>query len=238
MTLERAIRARPGPALIAYLMGGYPSREAFPGVLAEVASVADVVEVGVPFSDPMADGTTLQRANAVALAGGTHLEWILEHTVGLSVPVVLMGYCNPFLAYGAERLAQVAHVAGYVVPDLPLEESGMLPLPLVQLVSPVSSPERLGRSCDASRGFVYAVSATGTTGGRYDVDLDWLGRVRARSSLPVAVGFGVRRPEQVARLRSAADAVVVGSALVQALDRGESPAAFLRRLMAPREVTS
>lgn len=248
--LEEALRAprRAGrPALAAFLTAGYPSRDRFAETVARVACVADAVEIGVPFSDPMADGVTIQRASASALAQGVTLRWILEQLASLaprpSAPLVLMGYLNPFLAYGCARLARdaaEAGVSGLIVPDLPLEESGPLAaalgeegLALVQLVTPITPPGRLARLASASRGFVYAVTVTGTTGG---AGLDgegiasYLARVRSASRLPVLAGFGVRTAEQVAALARHADGVVVGSALIEALERGDDPGPFLARL--------
>jgi tryptophan synthase alpha chain len=249
--VERVLRAAAAagrPALAAYLVAGYPRRADFARVVTEVASVADLVEVGVPFSDPMADGVTIQRASRAALAGGASLRWILEElrtlARGLAAPTVLMGYLNPFLAYGLAALARdaaAAGVAGCIVPDLPLEESAPFGerlaaegLALVQLVTPVSPPERLAALCRASRGFVYAVTSLGTTGGQVELPpglTAYLDRVRAAASLPVLAGFGVRRAGQVRALAPHADGVVVGSALVESLERGESPAHFLRGLL-------
>lgn len=240
-----AIRSAPGLAICAYVTAGYPDKEAFPGVLASVAHTADVVEVGVPFTDPMADGLTIQKANHLALAEGVALGWILE-TVGeaaLDAPVLLMGYYNPFLAFGLRDLvARMTEtgVAGLIVPDLPIEESGPLAglldrsgLGLVQLVAPTTPRERLRLLAKSSRGFVYAVTTTGITGGSTKFDpavLDYLDRVRDAASLPVLAGFGVREREQVARLAGHVDGVVVGSALIDAIDRGDDPADFLSGL--------
>ncbi|MDQ7087968.1 MAG: tryptophan synthase subunit alpha [Acidobacteriota bacterium] len=175
-------RARP-PALVAYLTAGFPSLEAFRPALLATAARAAVVEVGVPFSDPMADGATIQRASRRALEAGVTLEWILEQLEALreelAAPVVLMSYLNPLLAGGLERCvrrAAAAGVAGMIVPDLPLEEAGLLrellqreSMALVQLVTPVTAPGRLDRLVRASAGFVYAVTTTGITGGQVSV---------------------------------------------------------------------
>jgi tryptophan synthase alpha chain len=200
----------------------------------------------VPFTDPMADGVTIQRASHAALAAGVNLRWILEELgalQGLPQPLVLMSYLNPLLAFGLDRLAASAAragVAGFIVPDLPLDESGTLSaaleggqLALVQMVTPVTEAARLQRVCAGSQGFVYAVTMTGTTGSNVAVPQDVLGyldRVRAASRLPVCAGFGIRSREQVLRLRGHVDGVVVGSALVEVLERGEDPAAWLRSL--------
>jgi tryptophan synthase alpha chain len=241
----RAAAARGGPALVAYLTAGFPKKERFGADLKRVAASADVVEIGVPFTDPMADGMTIQRASHAALAQGVTLAWILGELGALAprpaVPLLLMSYLNPLLAFGLERLpraARAAGVAGVIVPDLPYEECADLKqaleaegVGLVQMVTPVTPPERLAMLCGAAQGFVYAVTMTGTTGKSVaavpDEVLDYLARVRAVAPIPVCAGFGIRSREQVARLRGHVDGVVVGSALVEVLERGQDPAAFL-----------
>ncbi|MGB6449387.1 MAG: tryptophan synthase subunit alpha [Steroidobacteraceae bacterium] len=242
----RAASRDAGPALVAYLTAGFPSRERFTEDVHALARGADVIEIGVPFTDPMADGVTIQRSSQAALAQGVTLEWILGELSSMPrvrVPVLLMSYLNPLLAFGPERLAAVAAragVCGFIVPDLPFDESSPMRealaaegLALVQMATPVTRPERLGPLCDASEGFVYAVTMTGTTGRSVTVPsetLEYLDRVRARSTLPVCAGFGIRGPEQVARLRGHVDGVIVGSALVEVLERGDDPAAWLATL--------
>ncbi|MEW6746536.1 MAG: tryptophan synthase subunit alpha [Planctomycetota bacterium] len=236
------------PALVAYLTAGFPAKESFARDLLSIAGEADVVEIGVPFSDPLADGVTIQRASRVALENGVTLRWILEELSRLSElprsPLILMSYLNPLLSFGYERLAADsarAGVAGFVVPDLPLEESAPLRaaldragLALVQLVSPVSPPERAKMLCEASTGFVYAVTMTGTTGGSFESAsiAHYLDTLRSVSPLPVCAGFGIRSRDQVAALAAHVDGVVVGSALVEAIERGVDPAAILRGLRA------
>jgi tryptophan synthase alpha chain len=242
----REANAAGRPALVAFLTAGFPRRDDFPAQLAAIGGEADVVEIGVPFSDPMADGMTIQRSSRVALEQGVSLRWILEALRAAErprAPLLLMSYLNPLLAYGLDRLpadARAAGVSGYIVPDLPFEESGELRdalesagLALVQMVTPVTPPERLATLCGAARGFVYAVTMTGTTGKQVDVPADVLGymdRVREASRVPVCAGFGIRTREQVARMTGHVDGVVVGSALVEVLERGDDPAAFLRAL--------
>ncbi len=244
--------AERGPAVAAFLTAGFPDPDRFADTLRSVASEADVVEVGVPFSDPMADGMTIQRASRVALEAGVTLPWILDgiRSARPAAPVLLMSYLNPLLARGLEALAEEAAgagVAGLIVPDLPWEESEELRdaleprgLGLVQMVTPVTPPDRLAVLCGASRGFVYAVTRTGTTGAAVDVApvLSFLDRVREVSPVPVLAGFGVRGPEQVRELAAHADGVIVGSALIETLERGEDPVAFLRSLRPAREVSS
>jgi len=253
-TISAAIRAaalRGRPALVGFLTAGFPTRLGFKDNLSAVASVCDVVEIGVPFSDPMADGTTIQRASFAALADGVTLPWILEELESLkerhAAPILLMSYLNPLLSVGLAalpRAAAAAGVAGIIVPDLPFEESADLKraldregLALVQMVTPVTPPERLAMLCRDAQGFVYAVTMTGTTGtpkGRSaEVPLevlDYMDRVKRCSNVPVCAGFGIHSRDQVARFAGHVDGVVVGSALVEVLERGEDVAAFLRSL--------
>jgi tryptophan synthase alpha chain len=242
----RTAAANGEPALVAYLTAGFPRRDDFLTNVRALAAAADVVEIGVPFTDPMADGVTIQRASLAALAQGVSLKWILSTLESLGevrAPLLLMSYLNPLLAFGVERLAPAAAragVAGFIVPDLPLDESSALSaaleteqLALVQMVTPVTQPERLGQLCAASQGFVYAVTMTGTTGKNVAVPdeiLGYLDRVRAAAPIPVCAGFGIRSREQVARLAGHVDGVVVGSALVEVLERGADPVAWLQGL--------
>ncbi len=233
-------------SLVAYLTAGFPSRERFAEHVHALARGADVIEIGVPFTDPMADGVTVQRASHAALAQGVTLEWILSELAAMPpipVPVLLMSYLNPLLAYGQSRLPQAAAragVSGFIVPDLPFDESSPMGdalagegLALVQMVTPVTRPERLAQLCEVSEGFVYAVTMTGTTGKTVAVPpetLEYLDRVRSRSRIPVCAGFGIRNAEQVARLRGHVDGVIVGSALVEVLEQGGDPATWLAAL--------
>jgi tryptophan synthase alpha chain len=246
--LARDARKGERPALVAYITAGFPEPSQFLAVLKSVGSAADAVEIGVPFSDPMADGVTIQRSSERAIEKGVSLAWILEELerrdFELAAPVLLMSYLNPLLAFGYHALARRAAavgVAGFIVPDLPYEERAPLAealdalgLALVQMVTPATPPERLRLLTAASQGFVYAVTRTGVTG---DAALppetaEYLSAVKAASPLPVCAGFGVRRADQVALLGKHADGVIVGSALVEVLERGADPAAFLRSLRA------
>ncbi|HEY3731147.1 MAG TPA: tryptophan synthase subunit alpha [Steroidobacteraceae bacterium] len=246
----RAAAKHGQPALVAYLTAGFPDREKFREHLQAVAAEADVVEVGVPFSDPMADGVTIQRSSEQALRAGVTLAWILDELAALAplaAPLLLMSYMNPLLAFGlaalARRAAQVG-VCGFIVPDLPFDESEELRsalaphgLALVQMVTPVTPPERLARVASASQGFVYAVTMTGTTGhviaAPRDI-ADYLVRVRAAALVPVCAGFGIRSREQVDALRGLVDGVIIGSALVEVVERGESAQQWLATLRPPR----
>jgi tryptophan synthase alpha chain len=243
----RSARSSGSPAIVAYLTAGFPEPNRFIELLNAVGESADVIEIGVPFSDPMADGLTIQRSSRAALAKGVSLKWILEQLTKArqkpKAPVLFMSYLNPLLAYGFDKLpsaAADAGIAGFIVPDLPYEESGDFRaalerkgLALVQLVTPVTPLERLKMLCEASHGFVYAVTMTGTTGKTVAVPpevREYMDRVKSVSPLPVCAGFGIRTHEQVRLLAPHVDGVVVGSALVEVLERGEDPAAFLRAL--------
>ena len=251
-TLSEAVRAasRGGePALVAFLTAGFPSKDRFREHLQAVAAGADVVEIGVPFTDPMADGVTIQRSSQAALAQGVNLRWIFSELEATRVkaPLVLMSYLNPLLAFGLEKLADAAaraNVAGFIVPDLPLDEGADLRAALdakgvamIQMVTPVTKPERLKQLCEASQGFVYAVTMTGTTGKNVSIPTEvvsYLDRVRSLTKTPVCAGFGIRSREQVELLRGHVDGVVVGSALVEVLERGGNPTEWLGTLRPKR----
>ena len=234
------------PALVPFITAGYPEPGEFINTLKAVASVGDAVEIGIPFSDPMADGMTIQRSSHAALREGVNLEWIfseLEMAGVLGTPLVMMSYLNPLLAYGYERLAEKARATGvsaFIVPDLPFEECAELRaaletegLGLIQLVTPATPRKRLEILCEASRGFVYAVTITGITGGGAGLpdDLaDYLNDVAAVSDLPVCAGFGIRNARDVANVGRHASGAIVGSALVEVLEEGGDPKAFLQSL--------
>jgi tryptophan synthase alpha chain len=251
-TISAAIRAagaQSRPAVVGFMTAGFPSRGDFRGDLTAIAGEADVVEIGIPFTDPMADGVTIQRASFAALQGGFTMPWLLRELRELQprprAPLLLMSYLNPLLAFGLDKLpeaAAAAGVSGFIIPDLPYEESAdmraaldRVGLALVQMVTPVTPASRLKLLCEASGGFVYAVTMTGTTGKAVAVPdevLAYMDKVRAVSPIPVCAGFGIRSAEQVSRMNGHVDGVVVGSALVEVLERREDPAAFLRSLKA------
>jgi tryptophan synthase alpha chain len=240
--------ARGGTAIVAFLTAGFPGRDRFRADLAQIASEADVVEIGVPFTDPMADGMTIQRSSREALRQGVSLRWLLGELAAMQrpkAPLVLMSYLNPLLAFGFEALAEAAAragVCGFIVPDLPYDESTDLRaaldahgIALIQMVTPVTPPERMKQLCAASQGFVYAVTMTGTTGRNAAVPGEvtrYLDTVRATSELPVCAGFGIRSREQVKQLEGHVAGVIVGSALVEVLESGQDAAAFLKALRA------
>jgi len=223
-------------AFMPYYVVGYPDMPSSLSVLqALAASGADLIEIGVPFSDPLADGPTNQRAAQMALEGGTTLTDVLEAVArlrrqGIDTPMLLMGYYNPFLAYGVEALcrdAAIAGVDGVIIPDLPpdVRDAKVLreyckaqELAFVPLLAPTSTETRIRLAAGAASGFIYLVSVTGITGARDRLPADlssFVARVRALTNLPLAVGFGIARPEQVAQVAAMADGVVVGSALVK-----------------------
>jgi tryptophan synthase alpha chain len=217
-----------------YLMGGFPDLPSSLRVAEAYADAgADLVELGVPFSDPLADGPAIQAAGYRALQAGATFEGVLEQVaapMAERVPVVLMCYANPLLSRGidavAARLAE-DRVAGLIVPDLPAEEAAELRaacdavgVALVPLVAPTTPPEAVAEIAAVARGFVYVVSVTGVTGERRELPPELervVEQVRRAATVPVAVGFGVGTPEQVARVGSIADGVIVGSRLVRAI---------------------
>ena len=235
------------PALIPFITAGYPEPQDFIATLKAIAEVGDVVELGIPFSDPMADGMTIQRSSFEALQKGVSLKWIfdqLDSAQGeIDAPLVMMSYLNPLLAFGYDALAEralTAGVCGFIIPDLPFEESADIRaaieargLGLIQLVTPATPDDRLQTLCEASRGFVYAVTITGITGGGTGLpaDLtDYLDKVSGMSSIPVCAGFGIRAAKDVAAVGKHAAGAIVGSALVEVLERGDDPGDYLGSL--------
>jgi tryptophan synthase alpha chain len=238
------LRARGRTALIPYLTAGYPDRDAGAEALRAADEVADVLEVGVPFSDPLADGPTIQRSTFQALQAGMTLAGTLDliDRCRLRSPVVVFSYLNPILRYGLDRFLREAAdlgVAGLLLTDLPAgSDPGVedavraSPLDLIRLIAPTTRAERLRAAVEGAEGFVYLVARLGVTGASRSLapDLeDSLARVRAATPLPVAVGFGISTAEQAAAVGRRADGVVVGSALVDVLGSGGVPA--VRRLL-------
>jgi tryptophan synthase alpha chain len=247
-----AARAEGRAALMPYLMGGFPDQATATAVAEAYADAgADLIELGVPFSDPLADGPTIHAADTAALAAGATLESVLETcaAVGDRIPVALMVYANMVLARGVEEFAALAadaKASGVIAPDLPLEEQGQIAealdakgLDLIPLVAPTTPPSRRSEICREARGFVYAVSVVGTTGERTgeagEAIRAFIEDLKNHASVPVSVGFGISTPEQAAEFGQVADGVIIGSRLVRevadAADRDAAVAgvtAFLR----------
>jgi len=229
-------------ALMPYLTLGFPDQSMSLAVIESIAkSGADLIELGVPFSDPLADGPTIQHSTQIALENGATVKGCLEMVKtlrgrGVSQPLMLMGYYNPILAFGVERFASEAARSGadgLIVPDLPLEEAGPLQeacrqngLALVYLVAPTTSDKRLAQIAAQSTGFVYIVSVVGVTGARTSLAGDlqsFVQRVRAVTDKPLAVGFGISTPAQAAQAGKLADGVIVGSALIDLVGKAADP---------------
>jgi tryptophan synthase alpha chain len=242
-----ALRAGGRTALIPYLTAGYPSAQVSLEALQAADELADVLEVGVPFSDPLADGPTIQRSTFDALQQGMTLAGTLAliERARLTRPVVVFSYLNPILRYGLDRFLRDAEglgVAGLLLTDLPAGSDPVVEsaiqassLDLIRLIAPTTRPERLARAVAGAQGFVYLVARLGVTGASTGLDEGLaasIARVRQASPLPVAVGFGISTPAQARTVAGQADGVVVGSALVDALGRGGVAAAggFLRSL--------
>lgn len=236
-------------------MAGFPTlRRSAEAARRFVREGAAAVEVGIPFSDPLADGPVIQHAGQVALQNGVTTAMAIEmagELAGEGAPVVVMTYVNPILTYGVERFASAvdsAGVSGVIVPDLPPDESETVTAPLrerglatVFMVAPTSTPERVRAAARASSGFVYCVSVTGITGARSALPESLpslVSRVKLQTPLPVAVGFGISSPEHVTALQGVADAAVVGSALVKALAEGDAAERLFSTLCAASGVSA
>jgi tryptophan synthase alpha chain len=236
-----AARGRQRAALMPYLMGGFPDHETSLAVAeAYVEAGADLVELGVPFSDPLADGPVIHAAATHALAGGATLERVMRicERIAERVPVAPMVYANMILARGPARFARLmadAGAAGTIVPDLPPEEAGEIGaeldgvgVALVPLLAPTTPPERRRRICERAQGFVYVVSDTRVTGEREELPdglAELVAAVRAAVPVPAAVGFGIGTPEQAAAVGRIADGVIIGTRLVRAVAEARGPRA-------------
>jgi tryptophan synthase alpha chain len=246
--LQQAVTADGDLKLIPYFMAGHPNRKKSLEVGKRIAaSGVAAVEIGVPHSDPLADGPVIQKAGQVALANGMTVAACLELAAAVAAegaPVVLMSYINPILAYDPRKFAAEAAqagVAGVIVPDLPVEEAepvaGWLrsaSLDTVFMVAPTTTPARMDAIAENSSGFIYCVTLTGITGARKELPSglkQLVSEVRRHTSLPVAAGFGISRPDHMATLRGVADAAVVGSAVVAEIDAGKDPNVLLKSLL-------
>lgn len=229
----RQSRAQGRAALIPYITAGFPDLAALPGLVAALTDAgADLIEIGIPFSDPLADGPVLQQAATAALAHGTRVRDILQAVKvvsGKTVPLLFLTYVNPILRYGFEDFCRDSHAAGIqglIIPDLPWREGKPLrvtaqarELAVIPLVAPTSTDAHL-MEIRRARGFVYGVSVTGVTGARGEVDQGvspLVARVKSQVNLPVAIGFGISTPDQARQVGQVADGVIVGSALVNAI---------------------
>ena len=235
-----ALRQTGRVALMPYLTVGYPDVETtVAGVHALVRGGADLIELGMPFSDPLADGVTVQRANQRALQGGARTRTVLEvvrrvRAEGVEVPLLAMGYYNPIYHFGPEAFVAAcaeAGIDGLIVPDLPPEESDELGAAcrrhgrdLIMLLAPTSTDERIAEVARRATGFIYCISLTGTTGARANLATglsDYLARVRRQTDLPLAIGFGIAKAEHVAEVARLADGAIVGAALLNRLEQVE-----------------
>ncbi len=233
------------PIFMPYFPLGYPDLDMSIDVIEALAeNGADLIEVGLSFSDPLADGPVIQQATQMALEQGITVRKSLEavrelRSRGVEIPLVLMGYYNPMLAYGLEKFifdAADAGADGFIVPDLPMEETeeftsilkadGHPALPLIQMLAPTTPEERMERIARQAKGFIYLVSVTGVTGERKSISeglSDLIARVREHTSAPVCVGFGISTPEQAQQVGALADGVIVGTACVKAIGGSETP---------------
>ena len=212
-----------------------------------MAKTADVIEIGVPFSDPMADGVTIQRSSHAAIESGVTLKWILEQlkTLNIKTPIVLMSYLNPLYVYGYDQLVKAsleAGIDGFIIPDLPIEEGeeirealSQAKLAMIQLVTPATPENRIKTIAKHSSGFLYAVTVKGVTGGNDGLPEEvagYLETVKASSNIPVCAGFGVRSKADVKLLEPYVDGIIVGSALVEAIEQKITATDFLNTLRA------
>ena len=236
--IENAFKNR--PIFMPYFPLGYPGLDTSIDVIEALAkNGADLIEVGLSFSDPLADGPVIQQATQVALEKGITIKKSLEAVKelrkrGVTIPFILMGYFNPMLAYGLEKFVHDAREAGadgFIIPDLPLEEAGEFQslvgdMQLIQMLAPTSPNERMESIARNAKGFIYLVSVTGVTGARTAISGglgDLVQRVRDHTSVPVCVGFGISTPEQAAQVGALADGVIVGSACVKIIGGSETP---------------
>jgi tryptophan synthase alpha chain len=246
--LEAALRANDDLKLVAYFMAGYPSAKRSTEIGKRLAGAGvSAIEIGIPHSDPLADGPVIQKAGQEALEHGMTVSGALEVAQGVAaegVPVVLMTYTNPVLSYDPRKFAAEAAqagVSGVIVPDMPIEEAepvaGWLraaALDTVFMVAPTTPPDRISAICNHSSGFVYCVTVTGITGARKDLPSgmpELIAGVKKRTRLPVAAGFGISRQEHLKTLRGKLDAAVVGSAIVDEIQRGGDGVALVRELL-------
>jgi tryptophan synthase alpha chain len=246
--LEKALKADGDLKLVAYIMAGHPSKKRSIDVGKRLAATGiAALEIGIPHSDPLADGPVIQHAGQVALENGMTVAGALEVAEAVAaegIPVVLMTYINPVLSHDPRKFAAQAAqagVAGVIVPDLPMEEAEPITgwlrsasLDTVFMVAPTTPPDRIAAICSHSSGFVYCVTVTGITGARKELPEgvpELLAEVKRHTTLPVAAGFGISRQDHLRSLRGKLDAAVVGSAIVDEIDRAGDGVALVRELL-------
>ena len=239
------LRQKNETALIAYTTGGFPSlKDSMKNIQILSRNGADIIEVGIPFSDPIADGPIIQEASQIALENGATLKKIINEIKKISVqcPLVIMSYINPLLAYGKERLFEdlkASQVSGIIIPDLPIEVSeewirlsSESEIDLIFFVTPTSTEERMKFVAEKSGGFIYCISITGTTGVRNQLPeelFDLINRMKTITDQPLAVGFGISTPEHVKALAGKVDGVIVGSRFIQAIKEKENLSDLVRQ---------
>jgi len=243
--IENAFKNK--PIFMPYFSLGYPDLDTSIDVIEALAnSGADLIEVGLSFSDPLADGPVIQQATQIALEKGITVKKSLEavkelRARGVDIPLILMGYYNPMLAYGLEKFvhdAKEAGADGFIIPDLPAEESKEFEdvacdMPLIPMLAPTSSPERMEKIARNAKGFIYLVSVTGITGERKSLAEglgELIAQVREHTSAPVCVGFGIGTPEQAKEVGKMADGAIVGTACVRTIGSSETPVETAREV--------
>jgi tryptophan synthase alpha chain len=241
------MRQKGRKAIIPFLTAGYPNPSLFFKILHEIAKVSDAVEIGVPFSDPLADGKTIQHASETALKEGMTLlrlmKGLKDHLPQMDLPVLIMTYFNPIFQFPLDNfLGQCKElgISGLIVPDLPFEESDILlsmlrdsEISLIQFITPTTKKDRLARISESAEGFLYIISLTGTTGQRKTLPEqtnDYLKSVRALTDKPICLGFGISGPDQVKKYKNSVDGFIVGSALLDCIDSGGDPSTFINHL--------
>lgn len=242
-------------ALMPYFTLGYPSPETSLQIIQAISHHSHLIELGVPFSDPIADGPTIQRSTQLALEQGVNSKACLDmlgelRNRGVNTPALLMGYYNPILAYGEEhyvRDAAAAGADGLIIPDLPPEEAGVIAeaadkagLALIYFLAPTSDQRRIRLVLERANGFIYMVSVTGVTGARATLHADlrnFVQRLKKQTDVKIAVGFGISRPEQASEISEFADGIIVGSALINAIDAADDKAGAARSFVRNLQVS-
>lgn len=234
------------PIFMPYFPLGYPDIETSVDIIEALArNGADLIEVGLAFSDPLADGPVIQQATQIALQNGITLKKALACVAelrcrGVTIPLILMGYYNPILSFGLKAYVEAAQSAGadgFIIPDLPPEEAAEFEalcgdLPLISMLAPTTPPERMAEIASKAKGFIYLVSVTGVTGARQQVSIgleDLIKKVKEQTSTPVCVGFGIGTPDQARQVSAIADGVIVGSACVRSIGESDNPVEEAKR---------